>query len=353
MTELPSNPHAIIEIERPGFSDGQGLVVWDSWQQQGLIKSVDVELVTNETCQATWSFFDPNFKVIDAFSGTDTIPMCNVRIFLGYGQDLGAPVFKGLLAQIRRGESSTDFIAFDMGFKMKLVKKAGYKNKKDDLAILKSLAERNGLKFEGPTTPLKLEAHKAIMQDEQTDWEWAMERARDSGLVIFVRQDTLFAKYPAKVETPILSLVNKKDFVLQSGWNFTYRTPENEDGRPRIVKIRRRGKGGKLLQGQSSVSSRGRENIMLKSDGSGKATKSKLTKRAQAQKELDREHAFDGQVEIAFPPSGERLDVRNTIELLEVGKLFSGKYIADSVNYQFAPGELSLNLCLYRDISNG
>jgi len=353
MNELPSNPHAIIEIERSGFTDGQGLVRWDSWQQERLFEGVDVELVTNESSQATWSFFDPEFKIIDAFTGTDTVSMSTVRIFLGYGQELGEPIFKGLLTQIRRGPSSTEFIAFDMGFKMKLIKKAGYKNKKDDLAILKALAERNGLKFEGPTSPLKLEPHKAIMQDEQTDWEWAMERARDSGLVIFVRQDTLFAKYPAKVETPVLSLVNKKDFVLQAGWNFLYRTPENQDGRPRVVKIRRRGKGGKLLQGQSSVSTRGRENVILKRDGSGKATKSKLTKRAQAQKELDREHAFEGQVEIVFPPNGERLDVRNTVEVLEVGKLFSGKYITDSVSYQLAPGTLGVSLGLFRDISNG
>ena len=207
------------------------------------------------------------------------------------------------------------------------------------------------MKFEGPEKPLKLEPHRAMMQDEQTDWEHAMERARDSGLVLFVRQDTLFAKYPAKIGTPALTLTNKKDFILQSGWDFIYRTPENQDGRPRKVTVRGRGKAGKRLEGQSDVAQRGTENVILKRDVSGKATKSKLTKRAQAQKELDREHAFEGRVEIVFPLGGERLDVRNTIEVLEVGKLFSGKYIADTVSYEFAPGRLGLNLDLYRDIN--
>lgn len=349
MKNLPNNPHAIIEFERPGFTDGQGLIVWDSWQNPRLFQKVSVELPTNQSAQAAWEFFDPNFRLIDSFAGTNGIPMATVRVFLGYGQDLGEPLFKGVLAQIERGGSATSFTAFDMGFKMKLVKKAGYKNKKDDLAILKDLAARNGLKFEGPEKPLKLEPHKAMMQDEQTDWEHSMERARDSGLVVFVRQDTFFAKYPAKVGSPALTLENKKDFVLQSGWDFIYRTPENQDGRPRKVNVRGRGKGGKRIEGQSDVSTRGSENVILKRDVSGKATKSKLTKRAQAQKELDREHAFEGRVETVFPLDGERLDVRNTIEVLNVGKLFSGKYVADTVGYTFEPGKLGLNLELYRD----
>ena len=343
---VPNNPHAIIEIEY-----GESTVTWDSWQQPRLFESVNIELPTNQSAEAKWKFFDKDFRAIDNFSSANGIPLSTVRVFLGYGEDLGEPLFKGLLAQIERGDSSTSFTAFDMGFKMKLIKKAGYKNNSHDLSILKLLATRNGLKFEGPEKPLKLEPHKAIMQDEQTDWEWAMERARDSGLVLFVRQDTLFAKYPAKVGTPVLTLKNRKDFVIQPDWEFTYRTPENQDGRPRRVKTRGRGKGGKRIEGQSDVSTRGRENVILKRDVSGRATKSKLTKRAQAQKELDREHAFEGHVQLVFPPDGTRLDVRNTVAIENVGKLFSGKYICDTVSYDFEPGKLGLDLDLYRDIS--
>lgn len=351
MNNLPSNPHAIIEIERPGVTDGQGLIVYDSWEQQRLFEKLSVELVTNETSEARFSFFDPNFRLIDSFCGSDAIPQATVRVYLGYGQNLGEPVFKGLLAQVEREQKATTFIAFDMGFKMKLIKKAGYKNKKDDLVILRELAKKNGLKFEGPEKPLNLEPHRAMMQDEQTDWEHAMERAREAGLVLFVRQDTMFAKYPAKIGTPVLTLKNKKDFNLQPGFNFIYRTPENQDARPKQVKVRGRGKGGKRLEGKSDVSNRGRESVILKRDVAGRATKSKLSRRAQAQKELDREHAFEGQIQIAFPPNGERLDVRETVEIDDVGKLFSGKYICDSVAYDFSPGNLNLMLDLYRDIN--
>lgn len=351
MNNLPSSPHAIIEIERPGATDGQGLIVYDSWEQQRLFERLSVELVTNETSEARFSFFDPNFRLIDSFCGSDAIPQATVRVYLGYGQSLGEPLFKGLLAQVEREQNATTFIAFDMGFNMKLIKKAGYKNKKDDLVILRELAKKNGLNFEGPEKPLKLEPHRAMMQDEQTDWEYAMERAREAGLVLFVRHDTLFAKYPAKVGTPVLNLVNKKDFELQPGFNFIYRTPENKDGRPKLVKVRGRGKAGRRLEGKSNTSKRGRESVILKRDSSGKATKSKLSRRAQAQKELDREHAFEGQVQIAFPPNNERLDVRKTVEINAVGKLFSGKYICDSVTYDFEPGTLALMLDLYRDIN--
>lgn len=351
MRDLPNNPHAIIEIERPGFTDGQSKVVWDSWALPRLFQTVDVELVTNESSQAEWSFFDPAFKLIDSFAGASPVEQATVRVFLGHGAELGEPIFKGLLAEVTREQATTKFTAFDMGFKMKLIKKAGYKNKKDDIAILRDLATRNGLKFQGPAKPLKLEPHNSMMQDEQTDWEHVMERAKDAGLVIYVRQDTLFANYPAKAGTPGLTLKNKKDFELRAGWNFRFNTPENQAGRPRVVRHRARGKGGKRIEGESDTGTRGHESVVLKRDTPGKPTKSKLTKRAQAQKELDRVHAFEGRIETSRPLDGRRLDVRNTIAIENVGKLFSGKYVCDRVAYNFGPGKLSLGIDLYRDIA--
>ncbi len=337
--KLPNNPHAIVTI------NGK---IFDSWENKELFKRVDVELPTNQTAEARWEFFDPKFRLIDSFANPAGISTTVMQVYLGYGKNLGEPVFEGLLAQIERGQSATTFIAFDMGFKMKRIKKAGYKNKMTDLQILKLLAERNSLEFEGPETDLKLEPHKAMMQDEQTDWEHAMERARDAGLVLFVRRNKLYAKYPAIVGKPVLTFTNRMDFVLTSNFDFIYRTPENQDGRPRIVKARRRGKAGKRVEGQSDVTSDKRENVILKRDVT-RATKSKLSRRAQAQKDLEREHAFKGHLECVFPPNGERLDVRNTISVQGIGKLFSNEYICDTVNYYYAPGKLGLNLSLYRD----
>jgi len=343
------DPHAIIEITRPGMMDGQARVVYDSWKAKGLFESIDVELVTNESSMATIRLFDPEFRVIDSFAPTAPTQQSVIRVWLGFGDNLGEPVFKGLLAQIERGDRSTTFIAFDMGYKMKLEKKAGYKNKKDDLAILRELATRNGLQFEGPENPLKLEPHSTATQDEQTDWEWFSERAGDAGLKFYVRQDTMFAKYPAKVGTPVMTLKNRTDFTITPEFEFIFRTPENQDGKPKLVIHRRRGVAGKRVEGQSNLSPGTRTDVVLKRDAA-KPNKSKLTKRAQAQKDLECEHAFEGSVDMIMQPSQPRLDYRKTVSIANVSKLMSGDYVCDAIGYSFAPGRLAVSLDLYRDI---
>jgi hypothetical protein len=349
---VPRDPHAIIEIERSGMADGQSLVTYDTWETKRLIKQVTVELVTNQSSEARVTFFDPNFRVIDAFS--DVTAKTVVKIYLGFGQSLGEPVFKGVLAQLERGEAETTMIIFDMAFVMKLEKRAGYKNKKDDVAIMKGLVERNKtpagmpLKFDGPGK-LDLEPHNAMMQDQLSDWDWLMERAQDAGLLVYVRQDTVFARKPAKTGTVAMTLKNRKDFTLLSGWDLTYRTPENLDGRPKVVTHRRRGRNGKFLKGRSDEATRGREDTVIKRDMQ-RPTGKKLSKRAQAQKDLDKEYAFEGRIENIMPTDGTRLDVRNTIKLEGVGKLLGGKYVCRSVRYRFAPGGMSMDLEIYRDI---
>lgn len=180
-----------------------------------------------------------------------------------------------------------------------------------------------------------------------------MERARDAGLVIYVRGDTLFAKYPAKVTKPVASFYYRQQIKtpLKSDWEFTFNTPESQDGKPKSVKQRGRGDGGKQLEGVSDEGTRGRESVVLKRDVPGKATKSKLSKRAQAQKDLDREHAFEGRIGSILSPDGKRIDVRDTVLVTGVGKLFSGKYICDRVLYSFAAGQLDVEPEVYRDIN--
>lgn len=353
MKNLPANPHAIVEIERPGKTDGQGSIRYDSWTTPRLFSKVDVELSTNQSSEARVTFFDPKFFIIDAFS--DATAKAVVRVYLGYGQDLGEPVFKGILAQVERGDANTTLIIYDMAFVMKLLKTSGYKNKKDDLAIIRGLVTRNktpegnALKFEGPEKPLKLERHDAMIGDEITDWEWMAERAQDSGLVYFVRGDTVFAKYPAKTGTPTMTIENRKDFTMLSGWDFTYRTPENQDGRAKAVKHRRRNRKGRFVTGTSLIDQHGHEETVIKRD-MPHPSKKKLSARARAQKELEREHAFEGRVETAMPIDGTRLDVRDTVSIKGVGKLFSGDYLSNSVAYRFGAGKLNLELQLYRDI---
>jgi hypothetical protein len=344
------DPHVMIEIARPDATDGQGTVRWSSWDNPRLFKSVDVELVTNESSQTIFTFFDPRFRIIDAFAGSLPTKQSVVRAWMGYGRDLGEPVFKGLLAQVERGDRDTHFVTFDMGYKMKLEKRAGYKNKKDDIAILKELAERNGLKFEGPDQPLNLEPRSTATQDEQTDWEWFAEICRDAGLVFYVRHDTIFAKLPAKVGTPKMTLRNRVDFQISPDFEFIFRTPENQDGTPKLVTHRRRGKAGKQIAGASDTSPGERTDLVLKRDVA-KPSKSKLSRRAQAQKELEREHAFEGHIQTMMPQDGTRLDYRDTVAVANLGQLFSGDYICDEVGYHFdANGRFDMTAGLYRDI---
>ena len=351
---FPDNPHAIIQVKREttdktSKKKTSALVAqYDSWDSPQLFKAVTVELVTGELSQAVWTLFDPNFRTINAFTKNSAIETLVFVVYLGCGQHLGEPVFKGILANAERDKSDTVFTIFDMGFKMKQFKKAAYHNKKGDLDIIKALAVRNELLFSPPPNVKKLEPHKAIMQDEQTDWEFAKERARDSGLLLFVRQDTLFARYPAKLTYPKLILQNRNPESF-SDFRATFRTPENQNVRPRIVKFRGRGKGGKRLEGKSTVSKNGREIVSIKKGISGRISTSKLNARAQAQKELEREHAFEGNITFPFIYQDVRFDVRDTISIEGVGELFSQAYICNSVRYNFSAGQMELEIDLYRD----
>lgn len=352
---FPHNPHAIVKIERPG-SDGQSLVIYDSWITKRLIKEISVELTTNASSEGRVTVFDKDFRVIDAFSnyaGTAVI-----TIYLGYGQDLGEPIFKGILAQFERGESDTTLVAYDMAYVMKKYKTSGYKNKKDDIAIIRELVtdprnstpDGNLLRFDGPES-LGLEPYNAMTRDQRTDWEFMMERARAAGLVIFVRQDTVYARKPARTlgQRPALKIRNRYHFFLSRNWDFVHRAPENLDAKPKVVTVKRRGKGGKAIAGSSGESTNGREETIIKRD-SPAPTKAKLSKRAQAQKELDREHVFEGRIQMQLPPNRIRVDYGNIVDVQGVGNLFSNMYVCRTISYRFQKGRLGLELDIYRDI---
>jgi hypothetical protein len=354
-----SNPHAAVEIyEAKEVFEGSkkktvesNNVTWDSWKHPRLFTNVNIELVTNEASQGVWQLFDPDYRVLNLYAKSAGVPQLHMRFWLGFGQELGEPVFKGLLARIERNDTNTTFRAYDMGYKMRLEKRPGYHSRLDDIAILKKLAERNGLKFEGPEKPLKLGKHDAMAQGEQNDWEHAMERAKDAGLVLYVRQDTLFAKYPAKPSLfPKLALLYGQDFVTLHGFNFSYKLPENKEGRAKSKEIRVRGKGGKRRSGKSGVSKRGHTDVLLWRDLPDKH-KHHLDARAQAQKELEREHAIEGTIKQISPLSDARPDVRDTIQLLNFGSFFSGLYVCDSVTHDFSSSGLTTTYDLYADLA--
>jgi hypothetical protein len=335
------NPHAIFEID--GFA-------WDSWEHPRLFQRVTADLGTGEASMATWQLLDPNFIIIDKYAGVaaGTAKLPVIRVFVGFGEKLGEPVFKGLLARVERGDSSTTFRAYDMSYKMRLTKKARYL-KGSDLGIIEKLAKEDGLKFQGPEKPLRLEPHKAMAQDEQTNWEHASQVAHDAGLLLWCREDTLRGDYPAKVKEPKLTLTYKKDFSILRQFDGQFKVPENREGRPRGVEVRGRARGGKRLKGNSAVSQRGHDLLHIKKD-LAIHSKERATARAQAQRELDREHAFEFRISLLPSAADARIDVRDTVRLQEVGKLFSGDYIVNQVGYEFGPGKLMRTLELYRDV---
>ncbi len=362
---IPIAARATILIERPGFTDVQGSVRYDSWETPGLIKSVDVELVMDETSRARMKFFDPDFTLIDAFSGyTDKV---TVSIYFGHDEDLGLPIFEGILTEIGRDRGLTSFTVSDLAFVMKLWKRTGYKNKKDDLAIVRDLVTRNltpeggKLQFSPPPSPKNLELHDAMTQDAQTDWEHITERLREAGLHYYVRFDTVYARYPAGYGAPVLTLRPEKQEDLLDGWGFTFHTLAGRDGRPTVVAHRRRGVAGKRAEGKAGQASTTAiaatesgtdplySHLTVKKD-MPRPSKSKLTARAIAQRELEREHAFDGSYETVLTPGFVRADVLETVRVEGVGRLQSGDYIIEAVKYHFAPGELSRRIELYRDV---
>ncbi|HEY9286243.1 MAG TPA: hypothetical protein VIP46_22520 [Pyrinomonadaceae bacterium] len=337
----PHDPHAIVEI---------GSEVFDSWEHSQLFDSLNIELTTNQASQAEWRIVDPDFKRLDGWTAAGGgIAELPVKVRIGFGASLGAPVFTGVIGRVEWGGGLTTLRAYDAGFKMRKVQKTEY-HKGTALQIIAKLARRNGLQFEGPDPAVKLDNLKSAKQEGDTDWAYALGLAEESGFVLFVRGTTLYAKEAAKTAaSPVLTLTYQDDFVLLDEFDLVFSVPENQEGRPSRVETRARNQTGRRLKGQSGQHQRGTEVLIVKRD---LRVRSKQTadRRAEARKALQREHAFDCHVTILPTFRGKFPDVRETVALARLGKLFTGKYLIDRAGYRFAAGELSGNLDLYADI---
>jgi phage protein D len=337
---IPFSPHAIVRVGESSF---------DSWNDKDWFKSVEVTLSTGQSSEAAWRFHDPDGKLLERWIVGDGVAALEASLSLGFAAELGKPIFEGLLASAEWSEEETTLRFYDRGYLMRQIKQTEYHRGLDDIGIIAKLAGQHKLQFEGPSPAIKLDKHKSVIQDAQTDWEHAEERAQDAGLVLFVRGSTLYAKEAARVGAPVVSVTYGEDFHLLGGASFRYRAPENQEGRPAKVEVRGRGRGGRRLSGNSDIHARGTERVEIKRDLAIK-TKRHANRRAQAQKDLQREHAFTGTITLI--PQFKRTcpDIRDTLEILQIGKLFSGLYIAESVNHSFAPGELETSIDVYRDI---
>jgi hypothetical protein len=339
---VEKNPHSIVILAGDRY---------DTWQDKQIVKRVEVELATDMSSEAKFTCFDPRFRILDRYYSGGGVPRLLVFVYMGFGQDLGEPVFKGLLDKVERGDTDTTFIFGDMGLKMRAELKHEYHKGLNDLEIKAKLAKRNGLGFEGPDNAVDLEKHPSMIQDYKNDWEHSMERARSSGFNLFVRQDTLFCKEPAKIGAPVLTLRNRKDFWMEHDFSLTYKLPENQQGRPSVVHRFGRRRGGWRLTGESKTHSRGHHPVDGRHDPA-EHTKKYINRRAHAHKELQREPAFNCTVRSIPPLPRLRPDVRNTIAIEEVGKLFSGPYLCDKVRHEHGGDTFVTEYNLYRDTAS-
>jgi hypothetical protein len=336
----PYNPRAIIEV---------GGRTYDSWKDDQLFRSLSVDLNTDEASQAEWVIFDPDAKLLDGMTTNDGLGSLACRVWLGFGSALGKPLFEGLLASDRRGLETTTLVFLDKSLKMRQVQHTRIHKGLDDVGIMASLAREAELSFEGPTPAIKLDKHKSLKQEAQTNWDFARDRAEEVGLVLFTRGNTLYAKEAAKTGEPVLEIIRGKTESLLNTFSFTFHVPENQEGRPGRVETRTRGKGGRAIRGRSDTNKRGQTRTDIRRDLPIK-TKRMADRRAQAKKDLDREHSHEAVIELLgyFP---DRLpDARDTVQCTDFWQLHSGKYLVDHVRYEFASGRMSAELNLYRDI---
>ena len=334
-------PHCIVEIATRRF---------DSWREADDVHETSVQLTTDKTGEGIVSLFDPDFRVIDSLTGTDGISQQTARFWFGWGSSLGDSLFVGSLARVEHSNGISTFRFHDYSAKMKQAKKARYHKKKTDLQILQDLATENGLKFQAPKTLPPSEKIDDIIQTGKTDWDFALKIAGHAGLKLYVRGATLFAVEAGTtaLADSVATLDYGTDFQLLRGFNLTYKLPENKKGRPRKTEVRGRASGGKLLKGSQETGTRGVTDIVVNQD-LPKQTIALAERRAGGKNSRRREYAFEHHLE-TLPSFRQRIEVRDTIALSNMGKFFSGKYVVTEVQYGFHPGNLTCEFSVGRDL---
>ncbi len=354
----PAAPHGIIVV------DG---IKYDSWALGTPTMGLGVDQTTGEASQALWKVFDPDYRIINKYTAAKQIVNSNmerlvnidtVEIWLGFGDDLGESWFKGKPASVEYGAEDgrgiTTFRFYDMSYSMRKVQKNETHKNIDPIQLMAKLAERNGVNFEGPIPAIKsaLEKFRALKQEAKTDWDLMKELADDVGLQLFTLNDTLFAKEAAKVGTPVITLVHKKDFHLLRDFSCRVKLPDNIEGRHAQVEAHTRGAGGKRVTGRSKSHRLGSSTTMLKRDMKIK-TRRNAEMRANAIKALQRDHAFSNTFSALPAWRGRHPNVRDTIGAYGLPDIFSGEYLIDRVSQSLRAGQMQTRFDVYRDIEEG
>lgn len=339
---IPTNPFAVVEIDGRRYS---------SRDQGSPIMSVQIDLTTDKSSQATLVVKDLSFNFTDKHLTGDGMKSLEGRFWLGFGDEgnPGPAIYSGVLVRHHRARhGAATFTFHDKSTLMKRGKKSRFHKKTSDIGLMRKVVAEHNLLFNGPDRRDDGDVHDDLAQYALTDWEMVSEASLRQGLRHWVHGDTFFAKEAGHVGLSVAEIILGEDERVLD-FDFNYKLPENRRGRPRRVRHQGRGRGGRLLTGSSDVSPRGFDEMTHRDLPSH--TSSAFRRHAQGRKDRSREHAFDNTLSlIPYYPDGRRIGLRSTITVLGAGDFYSGLYLIDPLSFDFKPGSLYCTLHDVRDI---
>lgn len=325
-----------------------GSVRYSSRNESSRLMTVTVDLTTDRTSEAEVVFADPNFEITDRHLDDTGLPRLTARIWLGYGEDLGEPHFKGVLAGHEHDGERAVFRFHDQGAKLKTDKKLRYHNGKSDFDIIRSIAgeyEMNFVVLEGAQDG---EAHESLIQRGVNDWDFIRTIARRYGIRLWIEGDTIFAQGAGKHGTSAQVITYRKDFLLVRPVSLSYKLPENRRGRHQSVKFHVRGAGGQRVTGEDVSDERGRKHQSAGED-LPHHTRGEAARRARGKRLHVKESAFEHRIRL-LDASASRFRLRSVITLAGCGDFYGGDYVIHALRKEWRRGALMDELTLRRDL---
>lgn len=309
---------------------------------------VTVDLTTDKTSEAQITFADPDFEITDRHLDDTGLPRLGARVWLGYGEDLGEPHFKGVLAGHEHDGERAVFRFHDTGAKLKTDKKLRYHSGKSDFAILRSIAEEYEMSFVVLDDVQDGAAHDSLIQRGMTDWDFIQTIARRSGVRLWVEGDTIFAREAGKHGNAAQIITYRKDFLLVRPVSLSYKLPENRRGRHQSVRFHVRGADGRRLTGEDAGEERGRKHQSAGED-LPHHTRQEAARRARGKRLHVKESAFEHRIRL-LDAGASRFRLRSVLALAGCGDFYGGDYVIHAIRKEWRAGALTDELTLRRDI---
>lgn len=349
---IPMAARAVVEVR-----GGKGAVTrYDTLKGEGVVAGVSIDLTGDKSSRATLNVLDSEFAFTDRHLAEAVLKEVEARFWLGYGDDLGAPLFTGLLVRADSDGVTASFQFHDKSTKLKHKRVPRYHKKVSDYTLIEKLAGEEGMRFillgADADAVAAAPVYDDHMQAGTSDWEEIRASARRAGLVVWVSGDgeTLYARPAGRVSgESVVPLVWGRDVRLLRGSRLTYKLPDNHRGRPRHVEVRGRGPGGRRLSEKSDESARGHGQVEVRRDLHQHSARG-ARHAAGGKKGRRRDHALEHTVRLLPVYEGKRIELRQTVHLYEAGAFYSGRHVVDRIGYEFRAGELTCDLTLVGDL---